>query len=130
MKDDIWTPFPQSNLLLFTSKFVLWAWFWWALTIIGVFGGIILENIYIFLGPLIILLPSGIVYGVLAFIIKCQNCNKAVTVQPFKLPAYADENKIKGLSGWSGIILNVFFNRKFTCMHCGTKYKIIEGKHT
>ena len=121
--------FPQSKLILFTSKLVLWTWFWLVLFLLGFIGGIVFKNLY-FWSPLIIFLPSSLLYAVLAFIIKCPNCNKAVTVQSGNLPEYANENKVKGLSGWTGIILNVRFNKKFTCMHCGMKYTINTGDIT
>lgn len=123
MKNESYHPFPQSTLLYITSKIVLWTWCWLVLSIVGMIGGVVTQIDY-FLFPWIIFLPSALVYGVLAFIIKCPTCKKAVTVQPVKLPPYAKKNNIYGFSGWSGIILNVFFNKKFICMHCGSRFKI------
>jgi len=115
--------FKHSKRLIFASRIVIWCWFWLALIIIGMVPLFLFRSLW-FIIPCVVFFPSALPYLIIAFSIRCQNCNKFVTVQPFKQPPYADENKIKGINGWSGIILNVLFNKKFSCMHCGQKYLI------
>lgn len=126
MENESSSPFPQSKLLLFVSKMVICAWGVIAIGLIGALTSTVTKNLYIFLGSVSILMPIVITYLVLAFMIKCTNCHKAITIQSFTTPPYVNANKIKGIIGWSGIILNVILNKKFTCMHCGTNYKINE----
>ena len=116
--------FDKSKTLLLASRIVIWTWFWLALLVLGLLSVFIFKKVFLFLVPLVIFLPSALIYAVLAFRMRCQGCNRFVTVQPIKTPPFADENNVKGFNGWAGIILNVFFNRKFTCMHCGKKYEI------
>ena len=118
--------FNESKKLLFTSRLVIWTWCWLALLTLSLPAIFVLRSVVPFFATLGIFLPSAIFYAILAFRIRCQNCNKFVTVQPMANPPYINENRIKGFNGWAGIILNVFINRKFVCMHCGTKYLIMK----
>jgi hypothetical protein len=122
MEDEI--IFYKSKVLLFTIRLVIWIWCWAALLILAFIPLFVFKIKLPFIAILLLFFTSAVFYSFLAFSIRCQNCNKFVTVQPLAIPPYSNENKIMGFSGWSGIILNVFKNRRFVCMHCGKKYLI------
>ena len=114
----------QGKVLLFISKVVIWTWTWLVIWILGIIALIFFNEPLLFGIAFAIFFPSSAFYIFMAFRIKCQGCNKFVTVHPLTTPKFVTANTVKGINGWSGIILNVLLYKKFTCMHCGRKFVI------
>jgi len=106
--------FSQSKRLYLMSKLVIACWL---LLIVNIFVGFplafLLNSFYPFFIPFGVFLIFAFPYILMAFITKCEKCGKNVTIQTFKQPTHVRENKVYGFIGWSGIILNVFKNKKF-----------------
>jgi hypothetical protein len=54
------------------------------------------------------------VHLLLAFFVRCPNCNKCITVQGFKEPHPASSG------GWSKVVWH-WFSGSVVCIHCGSR---------
>jgi hypothetical protein len=68
------------------------------------------------------LVAAGI-HVLLAFTHSCPVCGKHPTIQGFGEvhPASLSQSKLKG---WSGVVVSVVRRSEFTCIHCGTHFRI------
>lgn len=64
----------------------------------------------------------AVIYGVLAYSIRCMKCHRHVLVEwttkpPFSEPAF-------GFKGFAAVALSSLFKRQFRCMYCGQRYHL------
>jgi hypothetical protein len=56
--------------------------------------------------------------------LKCDNCKNHLFDEKNGENIHPNANKIRGISYWATIVVNVVWKRKFICMHCGQNYKV------
>lgn len=123
--------YSYGRLLLFTCYLTVLEWGLMSIIIISLTINpmllkIILEEhrkIYPFfiIGGFIIL---GLPLVFLLSTLKCDNCKNHLFDEKNCKNIHPDANKIRGISYWATIVINVVWKRKFICMHCGQNYKV------
>jgi len=109
--------YPNKNLMLTNAYIALAAWF-----------SLVLLIVFPFVAPdylpfiITVFLSLAVIHTVLAFMLKCPNCNKRPTVQGLSI--HPDAEEAYKLNGWAAVIVRVAFDKQFRCIHCAKDYKL------
>ena len=106
---------------------IIGAWVLWLLFVIVLIGldllgvkfGGVRQNI------LILGLAVGsysLICAILMFSQRCDNCNELLLGEKFVKHEKFQPRKYLG--GWATVVVDVVFTNKFTCMHCGTTFRV------
>ena len=119
--------FSRWRLLLFTSRMVLTAWFFWIVFTVSIIGIDLIQGQvgsfrqYIIYAASFVAIYS-VVCAILVFSHRCDNCEKVLLAE--YLEKHKNFKARKYLGGWGTVVVDVVLTRKFTCMHCGTRYRV------
>lgn len=114
--------FPQLPLLRTAALSVIGAWVAIAICLLSVALGAtaLWRSESLVLGSLGAFVGLALIYGVLAFSIKCPACSRHLLIQSFSKPPFGE--RIFGFDAWASIVLRVTRRQPFRCMYCGQQY--------
>ena len=121
--------YPQSALMKINAWLAVTAWVAF-LSIAGLYALVFFEvgigektTLNAFIITFVAFIVSALGHLVLGIYLKCPNCQKRPTVQGFQA-IHPASNKVAGISGWAGVIVNIISKGKFKCIHCGSGFHV------
>lgn len=116
--------YPRSGLLRVAAYVIFAAWAALAGMAVLLFLSIFFTQDITpgFVALLALLFLFAALYLPLAILLRCPQCNRHVTVQWTTNPPYSE--KVRGLNGWSAVIVSAAIDRKFRCMYCGQRFHV------
>jgi hypothetical protein len=120
--------YPKSRIAIYDSYSIVAMW---GLLFLALLCGISVSLGVEFLAPVgrlfwKLMLFTLLLHIFLAVAHKCPNCGKHPTIQGFK----KDHPNCIGrsrLSGWGGVAMSIFIRGRFVCIHCGSRFSVMEG---